>query len=457
MSDANPRDHRARVDRLARALAASSGPVRLRKSTSNLFRPRADQARTELDVTTLDHVIAIDHSAGTVDVEGMTTYAQLVDATLPHGLAPAIVPELKSITIGGATTGVGIESSAFRYGLVHDTVHELDILVADGRIVTCSPDQNPELFFGFPNSYGSLGYATRVRLGLIPVAPYVRLEHSRYSDPQRLFEAIAAECERPTCAYLEAVYFGPAEFVMTRAHWAEALPADVEPSDYTWMRQYWRSLRERGEDYLTLHDYLWRWDTDWFWCSKNIGAPPAPVRLLLGRRNLSSVTYQKIMRASHRWPLNLLQHVRPRTESVIQDVDIPIDNAAAFLAEFEAEIGIRPVWICPFVVPNTRFSLFRLRDDTAYINFGFWDMVRSHRPDGHYNARVEQLVAHHGGKKSLYSRSTYDEAAFWSEYDRATYESLKAECDPDWPLPGALSESGRPRLSAIGMSAGASG
>lgn len=436
MSDAAWSAHRARVEALAGVLADSVGPVRLRKRTSNLFRPREDVERTELDVTSLNHVIEIDPDAGVAEVEGMTTYADLVDATLPHGLAPAIVPELKSITVGGAMTGLGIESGAFRYGLVHDTVHELDVLVADGRVLTCSRDERPELFLGFPNSYGSLGYATRVRVGLIPVTPYVRLEHTGHRDPEAVFAAIGDECARPTCDFLDGVYFGPDEFVLTRAHLTESLPAGVEPSDYTWMRQYWKSLRERREDWLTIHDYLWRWDTDWFWCSKNVGAQFKPVRLILGRKRLSSVTWQKVMRASRRWPLSMLQYLRPRTESVIQDVDIPIANAAAFLADFEAEIGIRPVWICPFIVPDGRFSLFRLRTDTPYINFGFWDMVRSHEPDGYYNARVEELVAKHGGKKSLYSRSTYDEAAFWAEYDRQAWETLKRECDPDGRFPG---------------------
>ena len=421
---------------MAEALADSEGPVRLRKPTSNLFRPREDSGRTELDASSLNHVIEIDAEARYADVEGMTTYAHLVDATLPHGLAPAIVPELKSITVGGAVTGVGIESSGFRFGLVHDTVRELDVLVADGRVLTCSPEQRAELFFGFPNSYGSLGYATRVRIGLIPVAPFVRLEHTGYRDPEALFAAIAAECAQPTCDYLDGVYFGPGEFVLTRAHLVDSPPAGTEASDYTWMRQYWQSLRTKSHDYLSIHDYLWRWDTDWFWCSRNVGAQFKPVRLLLGRKRLNSVTYQKIMRASRRWPLSLVQHFRPRTESVIQDVDIPIANAAGFLADFEAEIGIRPVWICPFVVPGDRFSLFRLRTDTPYINFGFWDMVRSDKPDGHYNALVEELVAKHGGKKSLYSRSTYDKTTFWAEYDREAYSALKRECDPEGRFPG---------------------
>ena len=168
-------DHRGRVERLGAALRSSAGPVRLRKRTSNLFRPRQDAERVLLDGTTLDHVIAIDPLARTAEVEGMTTYADLVDATLTHGLAPAVVPELKSITVGGATTGLGIESSAFRFGLVHETVDEFDVLVADGRVLHCSPTEHTDLFCGFPNSYGSLGYATRLTVRLIPVAPFMRL------------------------------------------------------------------------------------------------------------------------------------------------------------------------------------------------------------------------------------------------------------------------------------------
>lgn len=436
MTDAAWNEYRGRVDAVARELAGSSGRVRLRKPTSNLFRPRAKSAQARIDGASLNHVIEIDVDRRIADVEGMTTYADLVDATLARGLAPAVVPELKSITVGGAVTGIGIESSAFRYGLVHDTVEELDVLVADGRVLTCSRERRADLFYGFPNSYGSLGYAVRVRLRLIPTRPYVHLDYTPLCDSEPLFEAIAAQCANPDCDYLEAVYFAPGQFVLSRARFTDALPAGGEASDYTWMRQYWQSLRQRREDFLTVHDYLWRWDTDWFWCSKNIGAHLAPVRLLLGRRRLSSVTYQKIMRASRRWPLSLLQAVRPRTESVIQDVDIPIASAAGFLKEFEAEIGIRPVWICPFVVPEAGFSLFSLKTDTPYINFGFWDMIRSDKPDGHYNALVEELVAKHGGKKSLYSRNTYTEPAFWQNYDRVSYERLKNEYDPEGRFPG---------------------
>ncbi len=124
--------------------------------------------------------------ARTADVQGMTTYEHLVDATLPYGLMPLVVPELKTITLGGAITGLGIESSSFRNGMPHESVLELDILTGDGRVVTASREgDHSDLFFGFPNSYGTLGYALRARIELEPVRPYVHLRHVPFTRVRR--------------------------------------------------------------------------------------------------------------------------------------------------------------------------------------------------------------------------------------------------------------------------------
>src|SRR5258708_5916831 len=98
----------AAVAALRRAFAAvpPGQPVRLAKPTSNLFRAR-DRARNPgLDVSAFAGT-TVDPLARTADVLGMTTYEALCDATLPHGLMPLVVPQLKTITLGGAVTGLG--------------------------------------------------------------------------------------------------------------------------------------------------------------------------------------------------------------------------------------------------------------------------------------------------------------------------------------------------------------
>ncbi len=109
---------------------------------------------------------------------------------------PQVVPQLKTITAGGAVAGVGIEATSFRHGLVHDTLLEADVLLASGEVVTCTPDnEHRELFLGLPNSYGTLGYALRLRLRTQPVRPFVQVEHLRFSTPRAFFAALQQACD----------------------------------------------------------------------------------------------------------------------------------------------------------------------------------------------------------------------------------------------------------------------
>ncbi|MGB9013004.1 MAG: FAD-binding oxidoreductase [Aeromicrobium sp.] len=173
---------------------AAIGPgqrVRLAKKTSNLFRPRSANDAPGLDVSGLDGVIAIDTVAQTADVQGICTYESLVDETLPHGLIPYVVPQLRTITLGGAVTGLGIESTSFRHGLPHESVLEMDILTGSGGIVTAAPDgDHADLFDTFPNSYGSLGYAVRIRIKLERVPRFVTLRHVRMADSRAAADAL---------------------------------------------------------------------------------------------------------------------------------------------------------------------------------------------------------------------------------------------------------------------------
>src|SRR5205823_6895358 len=120
---------------------------------------------------------------------------------------PAVVPQLKTITVGGAVSGLGIESSSFQFGLVHERVEEMEILLGDGRVIVCSPAQNQDLFYGFPNSYGTLGYVLRLRVRLIPARPYVHLVHTRFSDPASYFARVSEACADGRADYLDGTIF----------------------------------------------------------------------------------------------------------------------------------------------------------------------------------------------------------------------------------------------------------
>ncbi|MEU4570693.1 FAD-binding oxidoreductase [Micromonospora sp. NPDC023956] len=470
--------HGRAVEALLRSYAAvpPGAPVRLAKRTSNLFRPRSAVASPGLDVGGLTGVLGVDPVTRTADVQGMCTYEDLVAVTLPHGLMPLVVPQLRTITLGGAVTGLGIEATSFRNGLPHESVVEMDVLTGAGDLLTTRPDgPYADLFAAFPNSLGSLGYATRLRIELQPVRRYVALRNVRFTDLDALVDAIGAVTAtrawagRPVDA-MDGVVFAPDEaYLVLGTFTDDARPADDgrpvggagpvgggrpgggrggPASDYTGRDIYYRSIPRRGHDLLTSHDYLWRWDTDWFWCSRAFGAQHPVVRRLWPARWRRSDVYHRLVRLEHRHGLAARVdrwRGRPPRERVVQDVEIPLAGTADFLRWFAREVGMSPIWLCPLRLrepagPGSARSwpLYPLRSGETYVNVGFWGTVPIARgaADGDVNRAVERAVARSGGHKSLYSDAYYGRAEFDRLYGGAAYRAVKDRYDPEHRLTG---------------------
>jgi FAD/FMN-containing dehydrogenase len=430
--------------RAAYAEIPAGASIRLAKRTSNLFRFRTRGRGRGLDVSRFDQVLTVDPRTRTADVQGMVTYERLVDATLPHGLMPLVVPQLKTITLGGAVAGLGIESSSFHNGLPHESVREMEVLTGDGRVVVARPDNDhADLFHGFANSYGTLGYALRLTIDLQPVRPYVRMRHLRFDTAAACFAAMAAICAAGAHAgepvdFVDGTVFGPDEQYLTLGTFVDEAPT---VSDYTGMAVYYRSIREREVDHLTVRDYLWRWDTDWFWCSRAFGVQRPLVRRLWPRRYRRSDVYRRLVALDRRYRLSTsVARLRgqPREEAVVQDVEIPITRAAEFLDVFHRGVGIEPVWLCPLRLRASRaWPLYPLEPDQLYVNLGFWSSVplRPGQPDGFHNRLVEDTVSALGGHKSLYSTVHYPAEEFWRRYNGAAYRAVKRTYDPAGRLP----------------------
>ncbi|MGY4707980.1 FAD-binding oxidoreductase [Mycolicibacterium sp. CBM1] len=454
---AAPTAHTQGVERLLASYHAipPSASVRLAKPTSNLFRARAKRDAPGLDTSGLTGVISVDADARTADVAGMCTYEDLVAATLPYGLAPLVVPQLKTITLGGAVTGLGIESTSFRNGLPHESVLEMDILTGSGEIVTASRDEHSDLFRSFPNSYGTLGYSVRLRIELEPVKPFVALKHLRFHSLADLIAAMDRIIETggydgTRVDYLDGVVFSADEsYLCVGVQTASAGAV----SDYTGQDIYYRSIQHPGkdgavkDDRLTIHDYLWRWDTDWFWCSRAFGAQNPKLRRLWPRRYRRSSVYWKLIAFDQRFNIAdriEARHGRPPRERVVQDVEVPIERCQEFLTWFLDEIPIEPLWLCPLRLHDAGgWPLYPLRGGHTYVNVGFWSSVPvgtggQERSDpgiepgpGYTNRLIETKISELDGHKSLYSDAFYTREEFDELYGGETYQTVKKTYDPD--------------------------
>src|ERR1700691_5614011 len=312
-----PRSHREAVARLQRDYQAipPDRPVRLAKRTSNLFRFAGDTPSAGLDVSAFGRTLRVDPASRTAVVGGMTTYEHLADATLARGLMPLVVPQLKTITLGGAVTGLGIESTSLRHGLPHESVTEMEILTGDGRVVTATAsNEHAALYRGFPNSYGTLGYALSLTIELEPVTPFVHLRHFRFDSPEACMEAVAQIAQDGSYLGHRADFVDGTSFSLDEMYLTVGAYSDVAPwvSDYTRERIYYQSIRGPKEDFLTIRDYLWRWDTVCFWCSRPFGVQNPVIRRAWPRRYRRSDTYRKLVALDRRYQLSAALNARRR-------------------------------------------------------------------------------------------------------------------------------------------------
>jgi len=424
-----------RRSRLAAALAARAGPLRIKKrATTNLFRyAMRPGPRGDIDLGGFNHVLDLDRAARTLDVEGLATYEAIVDRTLGHGLAPLITPELKHITIGGATVGIGIESNGFRHGFVHDGLLEAEVLLADGRIVVCTPDnEHADLFRALPNSYGTLGYILRAKIRLMPASACVHLTTRAYTDLGDFFDAMLAATERVDVDFIESLIFARDRLYLTLSRFVEPTPATV---DIVRENIFYQLLARKGEIVLTTQDYLFRYDPDWFW---NV-PETAPYRLFrrfapASMRN--SGFYKRYTVLKHRL-LGALPRRPQDEEPLIQDWEVPWERAEEFLrhALDNADLGGKP-WIATPIRAFSSPTLYPVRPGVLYFNLGCYCYVKK-RPGGgdYFHTRLlDRKCFELGGIKMLYSSTFLEEPEFDRIYNGAGYRAIKEKYDPGGAL-----------------------
>lgn len=188
---------------------------------------------------------------------------------------------------------------------------EIDVLTGSGDIITATPEgRHSDLFWGFPNSYGTLGYSTRLRIQLEPVKRYVALRHLRFDsldELQSTMDRIVGDrtYDGIPVDYVDGVVFTASESYLTLGNQTDEGGA---VSDYTGRNIFYRSIQHASvnhpkTDKLTTRDYLWRWDTDWFWCSRAFGAQNPTIRRLWPKELLRSSFYWKLIALDHKYDI----------------------------------------------------------------------------------------------------------------------------------------------------------
>lgn len=124
------------------------------------------------------HEIGADH----VVVDTGARWIEVLRATLKHGLTPAVLTDYLQLTVGGTLSAGGIGGTTQHHGLQTDNVRALEVLTPDGKLHTCSPNQNTALFDAARAGQGQHGIMTHAAIGLIPAPTHVQRHKFHFRD-----------------------------------------------------------------------------------------------------------------------------------------------------------------------------------------------------------------------------------------------------------------------------------
>lgn len=164
--------------------------------------------------------VRVDPAARRADVEPGLLWRELDAATQAHGLATP-GGEISDTGVAGLTLGGGIGWLSRMHGLASDNLLAVELVTADGDVLSADDDSDPELMWGLRGGGGNFGVVTRFTFRLHRVAPpwagLVMYPGDRAADVLHLVAEVGAAAPRELSLVAALVSAPPAPFVPPEA------------------------------------------------------------------------------------------------------------------------------------------------------------------------------------------------------------------------------------------------
>eukprot|EP00949_MAST-11_sp_MAST-11-sp1_P001662 g1662.t1 len=369
----------------------------------------------DVDLSELHRIVEVDVGGRRAVIEAGASFGEVCAALLGRfKMLPSVVPEFRGITIGGAIQGGGIESTSWQHGLFEDTVESMLVCTGDGRILTVSRTEFPEIFYGLFGSFGSVCIVLRATVRLMPAKRYVEVRCTRISSYEAL-DNIAAAPPPKGFAFHECIVYSDIHSVAIDGKFCD-FPGSWSAHFSFLSEWFFERARTAAHFHMPTLDFLFRHDRGVCWCAKVAGQEDTFFSRLFGlqadARRAYAIEHQSddaINNDMHR---------------VVQDVVVPVSKLKPFLEWIDAAWGVRPLWICPVRSWRHPEKIFSLTHEGLFVNVGVYGIPSKgwfgkpfHENYISAHRALEDAVHRYGGRKALYSSSYYSDQEFWKVYD----------------------------------------
>ena len=396
----------ASVDELAAEVrrAAAEGLTVKAVGAGHSFTSTAATGGVQVRPEALTAIRDIDRAAGTVTAEAGVPLRQLNAVLAAEGLSLTNMGDIMVQTVAGATS-TGTHGTGRDSGSIAAQIRAFELVTADGSVLTCSPEENPEVFAAGRIGLGALGVISAITFAVEPVFLLTAREEPMHFDRVTAeFDRLVAENE-----HFEFYWFPHTDGCNTKSNNRSQGPVAPVPALRGWIDD---ELLSNGVFQAA--------------CTVGRAVPAAiPGIAKVSSRALSARTYTDI-------PYKVFTSPR-RVRFVEMEYAIPREAAVAAISELKAMVersDLRisfPVEVRVAPADDIALSTASGRD-SAYVAV---HMYRGSRFQDYFTA-VEKIMVAHGGRPHWGKMHTRDAEYLRTAYPRfGEFTELRDRLDPD--------------------------
>jgi len=381
-----------------------------------------------IEVNLVD-ILEIDAENKTVRCEPLVTMGQLTHTLDRLGWTIPILPELDDLTVGGLVMGTGIETSSHKYGLFQHICTKFELVLADGSVEECSPEENPDLFYSVPWSYGTLGFLASATIQIIPSKRFVEIEYLPVRSMEEMVTTFERETERSDASdFVECLVYSKDKAVVMKGNLVDSCQPgklnEIGRWYKPWFFKHVEAFLDSGKaiEFIPLRDYYHRHSRSIFWEIQDIipFGNNVVFRYLLGWLIPPKVSLLKLTQGKTLKRLYETQHM-------IQDMLVPVEDLKSSLQKFDDLVQIYPIWLCPFKLPaNPGMLQTSANKEKMFVDVGVYGVPK--RPDFDVvkvTRKIEDFVRKVGGFQMMYADSYMTREEFRDMFDHTLYDIMR--------------------------------
>ncbi|XP_073943393.1 delta(24)-sterol reductase-like [Choristoneura fumiferana] len=319
---------------------------------------------TNIEVNLVD-VLEVDKNNMRQSVANMVTNGPAGPARWkPLGLVP-VAPSWTTESVSAWSMGTGVETCR----------------TSTDCSSTSSTDENPDLFYAVPWSYGTLGFLASAVMKVIPAKKYVRLEYHPYTSLPELSKRFQEESlKQNPHQFVEALLYNKDQGVVMLGDMVDEIGSDgkYNPIGKWYSEWFFKQVekhlnaRQSIVEYIPLRDYYHRHTKSLFWELQDIISFGNNVifRYLFGWLMPPEVSLLKLTQPEAVGRLYDRAHV-------IQDMLVPIQTLERAIQLFHDKFRVYPIWLCPFKVPNNPGQLRVSGDWQMFVDIGVYGVPKA--------------------------------------------------------------------------------